>query len=207
MEKKEQERFLAWMRAKVAASGRGIQSRLAEALGVNRSAINNMLSGKRADITVSEREAIYNYFRQNPPDADLSSPTKTGGVIVMGRVGIWENKDDTSAHAEVVPSPSPDYSADEQLAYRIARSSSDGEFIENDYVFTIPHTSARKIKAGDEVVTKVVRGDLVCYTLKRAIKRGGKIQFVPIIDTKSTSDDEQEIVGIVIGVFQRRPRK
>lgn len=199
--------FLEWLRDQVKRSPRGIRSRLAEALEVDRSQVTLILAGKRKRITAEEQRRIYKYFKQNPPDADLSSPNKPGGVIVMGRVGVWESKSDAiSKRKEVVPSPSAEYSQDEQLAYRIAKDSGDGEFLENDYVFTVPYNVTKKIKEGEEFVVKCSRGDLICYTLKRAVKKRGKVALEPVVDTRTAETDEAEIVGVVIGVFQRRPR-
>lgn len=197
--------FVEWMREQFRLHPELSQSDLARHLNIHRNIVSKMLKGQRKrGITVSERQAIEQFFGASVASPAIRLATLKGGIAVKGRISptIWAVEDAESiAKPVTVGTPALDFPADEQSAYVIDTTSADGEFRAADYVYAVPFAAYRsRLLPGDIVVTAKRRHGLVNYSLARAVRSQKAIALSAVFDDGPASVDD--VIALVIGTYR-----
>lgn len=202
-----------WLAKQLASSPRGTRSRLAEAIGVDRSAITSILNGTR-NITASEMVIIRGFFGLAEP-GELRPVQGVQGVRVVGRLGenIWmriESADSADDKAEIVPASDLTYPIETQTAYIVVEKTAGGEYLQNDRIYAVPFSLHRGEPLIDDIV--VVRTEVngfVRFTLRHAVlSSNGGVALAPMaLEADLAVAENETIIALVIGFFRPQSRR
>lgn len=191
------------------------QSRLAEILGVDQSAISRMISGKR-NIRADELPKIARYIEKEPPLTEKRGkgiPVRRVEVLGSIQAGVWREVDVAIMTSEDAVAAVGGKEALEQYALKVVGPSVEKVIPDGAFAICVSYWEARSgIQAGDLVHVERRRGDLVEATVKRVRENYDGYELWPesndpqhqnpVALNEHDDTESVEIVGLVIGYYQ-----
>jgi transcriptional regulator with XRE-family HTH domain len=205
-----------WLRRGLDKHGK-TQQGLADALGIDRTGVTKMLSGKRS-IKADELELISAYLGEPVPHKNNSSEIGTGLVDVIGAAagGVWREAGSSMMFQNIAVSvvPDPKYTGLRQYALRVEGIDFNREFKLGDFLIFVPFWEVRKQPQEGDIV-QVERRDAAGRketTIRRVRIREGKYELwpessepmwsKPVVIEDIHNKGEVEIVGLHIGMYR-----
>lgn len=206
--------FLDWLRIGLSKPGKTHQG-LADALGVDRSAVTKMLSGRRK-IQASELIAIAEYIGETVPTKTHTTQVYVNSVVVraVAASGVWRERGFVMRSSVAVPIiPDPRLAGFEQYALKIEGTDFNKVFNEGDFPIFVRFQDVRRVPHDSDIVhIRRVQAGMVEDSVKRVRLVDRHIELWPestdpsnqrpIIITDLNKLDGMSIEGLYVGLYR-----
>lgn len=185
------------------------KAELARLLGVDRSVVSHMFREvKPRRIQMNEWALIKNWLGTEPPEYPLRSVEDVDATATVPVVGVimeraWLEGPPRLRNKRIPPLPGSDFPASDQYALEVDDPTRDTQVVA-EYIMCVPIAKiGRSVRANDYVHCERHRDGLKQTVLRQVVQRGNQLKLQPRDSLETTSMDEFEIVGLVIGRFEK----